>query len=112
MCGDGDVLGGSGSVGLQRQCVGRNSVGLGLHARFGLGGWDVLWLGGWSWCGWLEGVIGGSLVSAPVGSRAALCVGHPQCGWRGCGVARRPAVGLGIGGEAWGFGCGHPCGVG
>ena len=46
--GDG-VLGGSGSVGFQRWCVGRGSAGLDLRARFGLGGWGALELGGWSW---------------------------------------------------------------
>ena len=46
--GDG-VLGGSGSVGFQRWCVGRGSAGLDLRARFGLGGWGALGLGGWSW---------------------------------------------------------------
>ena len=46
--GDG-VLGGFGSVGFQKWCVGHDSPGLDLRARFGLGGWGALGLGGWDW---------------------------------------------------------------
>ena len=40
------VLGGFRSVGFQRWCVGRDSPGLNLRARFGLGRWGALGLGG------------------------------------------------------------------
>ena len=46
--GGGGVLGGSGSVGLQRWCVGRDSPGLDLRARFGLGEMGALGRDGWS----------------------------------------------------------------
>ena len=41
---------------------------------------------------------------APVGSSAALCAGHPQCGWRGHVIVLRPVVDLEIGGESGGLG--------
>ena len=57
-------------------------------------------------------MVGGLPGIVPLGSSVVLYVGPPRCGWHGRGVARRLVVGLGVGGGAWGFGCGHPCGVG
>ena len=69
-------------------------------------------LDGWVEQGWLGGTGEGSLVGAPAGSSAALCVDRPRCGWRGSVVVRQLVVFLDVGVGAGGLGCGHPCGVG
>jgi hypothetical protein len=49
MGGGGDGLGVFWSVGFQRRCVGRSSVGLGVRARLGQGEWCGLGFGGLGW---------------------------------------------------------------
>ena len=49
-------------------------------------------------------MVRGPPVIAPLGSSVVLYVGPPRCGWRGRGVARRPAVGLVLVGEPGGLG--------